>query len=224
MQTYSGYSYGYQQFQGVDYQAMIYQQQMQMNYRLQAAQSRMGAVRDSEQHYNRVARGAQVGEEMVLDEAFDGSLNRDEFVALSATQNDFNRVLAKYSSDGILDQGERMDLARRRNAFRQQLADYRENDCRPVTREGKKGLAGREDKQSAMLYDLIASGKISPEQAQNLRDQMRIASQHEGVEEANAPWALDERVESANERRDEIEWELHSAGRAKGSRKNRRNV
>lgn len=108
--------------------------------------------------------------------ALNGSLNRDEFINLSAQQNDLARLTGQLASDGVLTNQERAQIAQRRAKFQEDLAGFRNGDFHPHNNLARKGIAGSQDRQSAFLYDSVRNGHISTETALNLRMQMSASS------------------------------------------------
>ena len=111
-----------------------------------------------------------------------GQLNKDEFISLSAQQNEMARLSGQFAADGTIDEGERAQLNARRSQFQENLAQYRTGDFHPETQQGRKGIAGTQDRQSAFLFDNISNGRLSPQQAFNLRQNMSAAGFAQGQE------------------------------------------
>lgn len=101
------------------------------------------------------------GDLSLVNATRDGSLNRAEFLALSAQQNDLARLAGQLAGDGWLDEQERARLSARRDSFYANLDEYRRNDCQPT--------GGPQDDISSFLYDSITSGRLSQQQAFFLR-------------------------------------------------------
>ena len=114
-----------------------------------------------------------------------GSLNKNEFVNLSAQQNELARLSGEYAADGVVTDQERAKLNALRSRFQQDLAMFRTGDYNPATQEGRKGIAGTQDRQSAFLFDNIRNGNLTPAQALNLRQQMSASAFSQGIEGAS---------------------------------------
>ena len=111
-----------------------------------------------------------------------GSLNRDEFVNLSAQQNEMARLSGQFAADGVVTPDEQARLNSLRCNFQEDLANFSNGDFHPGNKEGQKGIAGTQDRQSGFLFDATRSGKITPQQAMNLRQQMSGAAFSQGNE------------------------------------------
>ncbi len=110
--------------------------------------------------------------------AQNGSLNRDEFISLSAQQDQLARLSGQFAADGGIDDTERLRLNALRSEYQEDLANYRTRDEHPVVGHDVQ------DRQSAFLYDQMAAGKLRPEQAMILRMHMSAANFANGADEA----------------------------------------
>jgi len=139
--------------------------------------------------------------------AREGSLNRDEYVALSGRQNELARLSGELAADGAIDEYERARLATLRTGFQEELARYRVGDEHP--------LAGgqTQDRQAAFLYDQIAAGRLTREQALSLRMQMSGSNFANGREQADG-LSLPRRTANAEERLGQV-WASLGSGEAR---------
>ncbi|MBS2040329.1 hypothetical protein JST97_35405 [bacterium] len=214
---YGGGGGGYDSYMGSygqgDYQAVFAQQCQQMQAAWQQRQQQMqmqGQQRqDSQQFHGRIAKSMEACDSLELREIGKG-LNREEFIAISAEQNQLARALAKYSADGVLTSEERADLASRRNQLQQKLKAFRDGDFHP-TLQSNDPVSQRDAALAGKLYDMVHTGKMSPEAAKNLRVQMSLAAQQDGVDEANQGPGQDT-LGQALERREELEFLLDMEG------------
>lgn len=94
-----------------------------------------------------------------------GSLNRDEFINLSAQQNEMARLSGQFAADGVVTPDEQARLNTLRANFQEDLANFSNGDYHPANKEGQKGIAVAQDRQSGFLFDATRSGKITPQQA-----------------------------------------------------------
>lgn len=170
---------------GGDLNAMMAASYAQMNQQLQMAEARYKNLR-VQQGNIQSNNSANLGGEVDLMKLMrQGVLNREEFVAASATQNEIQRVLANFKSDGQISPEEHGKLAQLRSVLQNQLRQFAAGDCKPEVNADDKS-----NQQSGALFDLVKEGKISPNTAAKLRQQMAAAAAQQGAEEGGDENAL----------------------------------
>ena len=157
----------------------------QMNQQLRMAEANYGALRQRQGIVDNNNQANVGGEIDLMKLLRQGVLNREEFVAASATQNEIQRVLAQYKSDGQISPQEHQHLAQMRARLQDQLRQFAAGDCKP-----EANMDDKSNKQAGALFDLVKAGKLSPNAAQGLRQQMAIAAAQRGAEEGGDPNAL----------------------------------
>lgn len=170
---------------GGDLNSMMAASYAQMNQQLQQAEARYNNLRVQQgniQNNNSANLGGEVDLMKLLRQ---GVLNREEFVAASATQNEIQRMLANFKSDGQISPEEHAKLAQMRSRLQSQLRQFSAEDCKPQVNSDDKS-----NQQSGALFDLVQEGKISPNTAAKLRQQMAVAAAQQGAEEGGDENAL----------------------------------
>lgn len=168
-----------------DLNSMMAASYAQMNQQLRMAEARYNGMRVQQGNIQNNNSANYAGEVDLMKLLRQGVLNRQEFVAASATQNEIQRVLARYKADGQISPQEHAHLAQMRARLQEQLRQFAAGDCKPET--------DREDKasqQAGALFDLVKAGRISPNAAVKLRQQMAVAAEQQGAEEGGSPNAL----------------------------------
>ena len=187
-----------QQMMGISYGNL--EQQIQM------AQARLNNARLQQGRIDANNNGAVAGEINLMGLLKKGVLNREEFMAASATQNEIQRTLARFKADGQIDPQEQAHLQQMRARLNEQLREFAAGDCKP-----ELAVDSKANQQAGVLFDLVKSGKISPKQAAELRQQMAQAQAQKGAEEGGDPNALN--VENdASEMLEEIQENLETSG------------
>lgn len=132
--------------------------------------------------------------------AQNGSLNRQEFVALNAEANGINAMQAQFAEGGINDR-EAAILRQRQERYDDQFQAYSHGDYHPGVRANNPAAA-RQLNQAGAIYDGIQSGSLTTGESNDLlREQRSIAQQ--GGRAANdgfSPlerWGLDRRLDQS---------------------------
>lgn len=191
--AYSGYGMDMQAQFAMQMQQMQWQQQQQL--RQQALRGQQ--VKSAEMFHGSMCKGLGRIEDSVLKSK---DLNREEFIDITNDQNALNKALAKYSADGILTSQERVELAQRRARLAEKLEHYRKTDSKPATNP-QNAVARREAELLGKLYDKMKANEIGLEDAKEIRQQLSIASQQDGIDELTPQFAD---PAMALERREEV--------------------
>lgn len=129
----------------------------------------------------------------------DDSISRDEFVGLSAQQNEISELAGAYSADGRLSDDETAHLNALRSAFMENVARYREGDHRPAAVVEGTSLQAQKNRQSGMLFDKSRSGKLSIQDTLSLRMRMSRQSFDQGAAKVGGASLADQNAQ-ANDR------------------------
>lgn len=199
-----------------DMNAMMAASYAQMSQQLQMAEARYNNLRVQQGNLQNNQTANAGGEVDLMKLLRQGVLNREEFVAASATQNEIQRMLGKFKADGQISPEEHGQLAQMRSRLQNQLRQFAAGDCKPEMSSEDKS-----NQQSGALFDLVKDGRISPNTAARLRQQMAAAAAQQGAEAGGDPNALnsekdtveqmedlDQALEKAAERRVKDEWKL----------------
>lgn len=197
---------------GGDLNAMMAASYAQMQQQLQMAQMQQNYQRVQQGNLQNNNNANYAGEMDLMKLLRQGVLNREEFVAASATQNEIQRVLARYKSDGQISPQEHAHLAQMRARLQEQLRQFAAGDCRPETNSDDKA-----SQQAGALFDLVKAGKISPNTAVKLRQQMAVAAAQQGAEEGGDPNAFASEKDSV-ELRDDFDQALSEASEQKAKK------
>lgn len=142
-----------------------------------------------EQRYNgALTQGAQ-----------NGSLNRQEFVALNAERNGINEMRAQFSEGGI-NKFEQAILNQRSERYEDQFQAYSQGDYHPGVR-ATNGAASRQVGQAGAIYDGLQNGSLSARESNQLLGEQRgIATQagqysHGGGINPLENWSLNHRLD-----------------------------
>ena len=192
---------------GGNLQQMVGNSYGNLEQQIQMAQARLNNARLQQGRIDANNNGAVAGEINLMSLLKKGVLNREEFMAASATQNEIQRTLARFKADGQIDPQEQAHLQRMRARLNEQLREFAAGDCKPEVAGDIKA-----NQQAGALFDLVKSGKISPKQATQLRQQMAQAQAQKGAEEGGDPNALNAEND-ASSMLDEIEENLESSGK-----------
>jgi len=129
-----------------------------------------------------------------------GRLNRDEFLALSATNNGLSEMRGQFAKDGI-SVGEQLMLNQAADRFERMEMAYMNGDYHPTVRT-KNPEAARQMAQSGAIFDGLQSGSLNTnESVRLLGEQTNIAELsgrlNQGGLNPYERWGLNQRLDQA---------------------------